>query len=126
VELAGWVPDVDPLLDSVRASVAPLSYGAGLKGKVTQSLAAGVPVVTTPVGAEGLDAVDGEHMLIGQDDGELADRVIALVRDDELWDRLSRAGQRLAAERCSPEVVQRELQGLLERASGPAGVRELA
>ena len=68
VEVAGWVPDVGPLFDAARAMVAPLSYGAGLKGKVTQSLADGLPVVTTPIGAEGLNAVDGEQLLIGADD----------------------------------------------------------
>ncbi len=82
VEIAGWVPDVDPLFDRARAMVAPLTYGAGLKGKVTQSLAAGLPVVTTPIGAEGLDATDGEQMLIANDDEALAERVIRALSDD--------------------------------------------
>ena len=73
VRVAGWVPDLDPLLDRARAMVAPLTYGAGLKGKVTQALAAGLPVVTTPVGAEGLDAVDGEQMLIADQPGRAGD-----------------------------------------------------
>ncbi len=56
VEVTGWVEDLEPLIDVARVMVAPLRYGAGMKGKVTQSLAAGLPVVTTPIGAEGLDA----------------------------------------------------------------------
>jgi glycosyltransferase involved in cell wall biosynthesis len=66
VQIAGWVHEIEPLLDGARAMMAPLTYGAGLKGKVTQALAGGLPVVTTPVGAEGLDAQDGEQMLIGK------------------------------------------------------------
>ena len=49
------------MLDHARVMVAPLNWGAGLKGKVTQALAAGLPVVTTPIGAEGLDATDGSR-----------------------------------------------------------------
>jgi glycosyltransferase involved in cell wall biosynthesis len=120
VDIMGWVPDIDPLLDSARALVAPLSYGAGLKGKVTQALAVGLPVVTTPIGAEGLDAQDGEHLLIGDDDAELAAAVIRVVRDADLWERLSRSGQQLAAERCSPSVMDERLQQLLLGATAAA------
>jgi GT2 family glycosyltransferase/2-polyprenyl-3-methyl-5-hydroxy-6-metoxy-1,4-benzoquinol methylase/glycosyltransferase involved in cell wall biosynthesis len=113
VRVAGWVPDLDPLLDGARALVAPLTYGAGLKGKVTQALAVGLPVVTTPVGAEGLDAADGEQMLIGNDPEELAARVIRVLTDGALWTRLSTAGQTLAAGRCSPAVMGERVGQLL-------------
>src|SRR6202007_2948599 len=105
VDVAGWVPDIDPLFYAARAMVAPLNYGAGLKGKVTQALAYGLPVVTTPIGAEGLDARDGEHLLIGENADELAERVIRVLRDDGLWQHLSREGRERAAERCSPTIM---------------------
>ena len=114
VEIAGWVPDLDSVLDSTRALVAPLPYGAGLKGKVTQALACGLPVVTTPVGAEGLDALDGEHMLIAETPEGLAGRVVDVLRDDELWQRLSSAGVELARERCSPRLMSSRLGEVLE------------
>lgn len=114
VEVPGWVPDLDSVLDSARALVAPLTFGAGLKGKVTQALAHGLPVVTTPIGAEGLDAADGEHMLIGETPGQLAERVVRVLRDDELWRDLSVAGRRLVHERCSPEVIREQLRLLLD------------
>jgi GT2 family glycosyltransferase len=113
VDVKGWVPDLDPVLEGARALVAPLTYGAGLKGKVTQALAAGLPVVTTPVGAEGLGAVDGENLLIGDTVKELADRVVRVLSDDELWGRLSRAGQQLIAQRCSPDVMAEQVRVLL-------------
>ncbi len=121
VEVAGWVEDIDPLFDAAMAMVAPLNYGAGLKGKVTQALAAGLPIVTTPIGAEGLDAVDGEQLLIGTDDRELAERVIRVLTNHELWAALSAAGQTLAAERCSPAIMTAALSEFLgERASASA------
>jgi GT2 family glycosyltransferase/SAM-dependent methyltransferase len=114
VDVTGWVQDLDPLLSSSSALVAPLSYGAGLKGKVTQALAEGLPVVTTSIGAEGLDAVDGEHLLIGEHPTELAERVTRVLKDAELWQRLSRSGQQLVAERCSPSVTSERLGQLLQ------------
>ena len=113
VELTGWVKDLTAMYDTARVMVAPLRYGAGMKGKVTQSLAAGLPVVTTPVGAEGLEAVDGRDMLIAEDPAELADRIVRLVRDDELWSTLSSAGQDVAARVCSPAVMRERLEELL-------------
>ena len=115
IEVAGWVDDLDPLLGSARALVAPLRYGAGLKGKVTQALAEGLPVVTTEIGAEGLDAVDGEHLLIGCAIEELAEKTIAVLNDDELWQRLSVAGQVLIADRGSPSVIAERLRDLLDQ-----------
>jgi GT2 family glycosyltransferase len=114
VNVAGWVPDLDSELDSARALVAPLTFGAGLKGKVTQALAHGVPVVTTPIGAEGLCATDGEHMLIGESPRELAERVLRVLQDDALWHHLSVTGQRLVEQRCSPELVRERLRVLLD------------
>jgi len=112
VEVTGWIEDLKPLLDSARLMVAPLRYGAGLKGKVTQALAVGLPVVTTPIGAEGLEA-DEECVLVADDSQELALNVIRAYRDDELWRRLSRAGQELILELCSIEVVSQRLSELL-------------
>ena len=65
MRLVGWVPSVRPYIERSRLAVVPFLHGAGVKGKVIQSMMAGTPVVTTPVGAEGLDLVQGEHALIG-------------------------------------------------------------
>jgi GT2 family glycosyltransferase/glycosyltransferase involved in cell wall biosynthesis/SAM-dependent methyltransferase len=106
VKITGWVAELEPLLDSAVALLAPLSYGAGVKGKVTQAMAAGLPVVTTPTGAEGVGALNSEHLLVGKDDQELAQAVVSLVNDSELWDRVSRAGQALIAEHYSIDAVR--------------------
>jgi glycosyltransferase involved in cell wall biosynthesis len=85
VEVLGFVPDLDPLYDSARVCVAPLRFGAGVKGKVGQSMAHGLPVVATPIGAEGMQLRDGEHVLIADGPEAFAHHVVSLLSDDALW-----------------------------------------
>jgi GT2 family glycosyltransferase/SAM-dependent methyltransferase len=110
VDVRGWVAELEPLLDAARALVAPVRFGAGMKGKVTQGLAAGLPIVTTPVGAEGLDASDGEQMLIGDTAEALAERILRVSEDDALWQSLSQQGQELITAKCSREVLDERLR----------------
>lgn len=106
--------------------VAPLTYGAGQKGKITQSMAAGLPVVTTPVGAEGLGTKDGDELLVGSDAREIADLVVRAYRDDDLWRRLSRGGQALVAKRFSRVLLDTRLAELLgENSREPLAVEPL-
>jgi GT2 family glycosyltransferase/SAM-dependent methyltransferase len=118
VDVAGWLPEIDSALDAARVMLAPLAWGAGLKGKVTQALAAGLPVVTTSIGAEGLDATDGDQLMIADDDEELAERVIRVLTEDELWSSLAAAGQELAEGLCSPTVMRSALDEILRAGSG--------
>jgi O-antigen biosynthesis protein len=117
VEVAGWLPEVESSMDAARVMLAPITWGAGLKGKVTQSLAAGLPVVTTTIGAEGLDATDGDQLLIADGDEALAERVIRLLSDDELWTSVSVAGRELAEALCSPRVMHQRLEEILRARS---------
>lgn len=89
----GHVPDLSPLLQSVRLGVAPLRFGAGVKGKVNLGMAHGLPMVVTGCAAEGLHLVDGEHALIADTSQAFVSAVVALCSDDVLWTRLSRGGQ---------------------------------
>jgi GT2 family glycosyltransferase/SAM-dependent methyltransferase/glycosyltransferase involved in cell wall biosynthesis len=113
VDIAGWVQDLQPLLERSRLMVAPLRFGAGMKGKVTQCLAAGLPVVTTTVGAEGLDVTDGQSILIADEVGAIAERIVRAYRDDDLWSQISASGQEVVARSCSPEVIAEQMRILL-------------
>jgi O-antigen biosynthesis protein len=119
VDVLGWVEDLQPLLDGSRLMLAPLRYGAGMKGKVTQCLAAGLPVVTTSIGAEGLLSQGGEDepneqeaLLIADAPRDLAAHAVRLYSDSDLWRRLSSSGQELISELCSTEAVSSRI-GLL-------------
>lgn len=95
----GAVDDLGPWLRRARVAVAPLPWGAGLKGKVHQSLAAGLPCVATPVAAEGLGARPGHELLVAEDAAGLAAAIVSLHRDRSLWEAVSAAGLRLVRER---------------------------
>jgi glycosyltransferase involved in cell wall biosynthesis len=121
VDVTGWVEDLWPLLDNARVMVVPLRFGAGLKGKITQALAVGLPVVTTQIGAEGLEDHEEEFLLVAEDAEDLAAHVVRVYRDDELWRSLSRSGQALIAGQCSTEVLADRLSHLLEVPMSVAG-----
>src|SRR5207245_8924437 len=91
VVTAGWVADMTPYLDSHWVAIGPLRFGAGMKGKVGQALAAGLPVVTTRVGAEGMDLEDGKAALIAESPTAFAEAVARLCPDGELHRNLSQA-----------------------------------
>jgi len=120
VRVLGYVPDVEPLFGGSRVFVSPLRYGAGMKGKVGQSLGHGLPVVTTSVGAEGMMLADGENALVADDARSFAETVARLYGDELLWSRLSRNGLRHVAEHFGEEAVRGRIEALFPVASEPA------
>ena len=90
ITVTGWVPHVGPYLASHCVSIAPLRFGAGLKGKIVEAMAAGLPVVTTSVGAEGMELVHGRTALITDLPEAFAGAIVRLCTDQDLHARLSR------------------------------------
>ena len=89
VEVYGDVPDLAPYFRRARVLAAPLRFGAGVKGKIVESIAHGVPVVTTTIGVEGIPVRPDRDVLVGDSCDELASRVVRLLRDDALWREMS-------------------------------------
>lgn len=110
----GFVPRLEPFLDGCRLAVAPLRYGAGVKGKVNLSMSRGQPVVATPAAVEGTQARDGEDVLVASDPQAFADAVVRLYRDEALWNRLSANGQKNVEKYFSLDTARRNLQSLLK------------
>ena len=110
VDVAGEVPDVDVFLDRALVSVAPLRFGAGVKGKVLASMARGVPVVGSPIALEGIPAAHERDVLAAEGAEETAAAVVRLAGDAELWERLSADATALVAERFSPEAARTALE----------------
>jgi glycosyltransferase involved in cell wall biosynthesis len=100
------------VFDRVRLTIAPLRYGAGLKGKVLESLAAGVPCVMTTVAAEGLDLPKKLQVLVADEPSEIAARIAKLCRDDAEYRRIVEAGKAYVAATYSAERID----GLLRQA----------
>ena len=113
VEVVGFVHDLDAFLARRRATIAPLRFGAGAKGKVAVSLANGVPVVSTHVGAEGMQLVPGEHALVADSEEAFAAAVLEVLDDDALWQRLSAAGLQYAADVTSRASAKQRVRAIL-------------
>jgi glycosyltransferase involved in cell wall biosynthesis len=109
VTITGHVPDIAGMYAQARLTVSPLRFGAGLRGKVIESLAVGVPVVTTPIGCEGIGLTNGVDGLLGENPVELATCVVRLLREPSLAASLADAGRRLIRERYSAERTRATL-----------------
>jgi GT2 family glycosyltransferase len=105
VLVLGYVPDVEPLFRKCRLMVVPLRYGAGIKGKLGESLSYGLPVVTTSTGAEGFGITDGIEALIADEPQEFASAVVRAYLEEDLWRRLAEHGYRHVEKHFTPEVI---------------------
>lgn len=113
VVIHGFVEDLDPLLDQMRVSIAPLRYGAGIKGKIGTAMTAGLPVVATTIAAEGMSLTHGENIMVADDPGQLAAAVAELYLNEGLWNKISSNGLILAEQEWGAASAWRILQGLL-------------
>lgn len=109
----GFVEDIEPFLDGCRLAVAPLRYGAGVKGKVNMSMSYGQPVVATPVAVEGMYAEPGREVLVAETPEAFAAQVIRAYRDPALWTRLSDGGLANVARHFSFDSARDALRRLL-------------
>jgi GT2 family glycosyltransferase len=109
----GHVADIDPYFSGCRVSIAPLRYGAGVKGKVNLAMSYGVPVVATPVAVEGMHLTGGDDVLVADDALAFAEAVQRAYGDEALWRRLSDGGRRNIEQHFSRDVARAALQELL-------------
>jgi glycosyltransferase involved in cell wall biosynthesis len=106
VEVTGEVPDVTPYWRAAHVLAVPLDSGGGTRLKVLEAFAAGVPVVSTPIGCEGIDAFHGQHLLIAPRE-EFAEAVRSILDDRARGIRLARAARELAWQRYDWGVATR-------------------
>jgi len=112
IVVAGLQRDVRPFFDSVKLSVAPLRFGAGVKGKINQSMAFGVPVVATSMAIEGMELTDREDILVADEPEEFARALIELYQSEELWNRISENGVRKTRALYSTDAARKKLKFL--------------
>ena len=115
VEVIGAVPDDRPWIGGAPVYVVPLLMGGGVRLKILQAMALGVPVVSTTLGYEGIAAVPGEHLLVADDPADFAAAVLRLLDDAALRDRLARSGRELAVTRYDWRHLVPTLETLYER-----------
>jgi glycosyltransferase involved in cell wall biosynthesis len=115
IEVTGTVDDVRPYYREAIASIVPLKVGGGSRLKILESMAAGIPVVSTTLGAEGLQVRDGTEIVIADTDEQLVAEITRLVESDELQKQLYEAGRALVARRYDWAIAGESLFRIYEK-----------
>jgi len=113
IRVTGTVQDVRPYLWESVVSIVPLRIGGGTRLKIYEAMAARVPVVSTTVGAEGLDVRNGENIYIADSSAGFADRCLALLEDEDGRRRMAGAAFEMVSSRYSWDVVSQKFEELL-------------
>ena len=112
IVITGYQPDVSFYFNSIKLSVAPLRYGAGVKGKINQSMGFGVPVAATSLAVEGMGLTHGEDVMIGDDPRKFAAVIEQLYVSEILWNRVSRAALAKTNSTYSRHAAEEQLRRL--------------
>ncbi|WOJ97791.1 glycosyltransferase family 4 protein [Congregibacter brevis] len=116
IRLRGFVADLQEVYKDSRVSVAPLLFGSGMKVKVLDAMARGLPTVTTPVGAEGVDYVNNQHICVAQNAEDMAIAALNLLKDEALWNRVRDESRQLIAERYTWRQLFSSMHDALDQA----------
>jgi GT2 family glycosyltransferase len=110
----GFVENISKYFDNIRLTVAPLRYGAGVKGKVNSSMSHGVPVIATDIAAEGMGLVDGVDIKLAQSAEDFAAALLEVYQDAEQWQRLSDGGIENIKNHFSVRVAKEQIKEILQ------------
>lgn len=108
--MTGFVPDLRPHLAEAAAVVVPLRLGGGTRLKIVEAMAMGKPIVSTALGAEGIEAVTGRDILIEDEPAGFADAVGRVLAEPGLAASIGQSARRLAVERYSWDAAARRLE----------------
>jgi glycosyltransferase involved in cell wall biosynthesis len=114
ITVTGTVEDVKPYYEKAKVAVAPFRYGGGIKVKILEAMAMGVPVVSTDVSCFGLEVTPGKHILTANDDEAFAKQVVLLLKDSSLWKKLSDEGRLLVKQKYVWRSIVEEVVAHLE------------
>tara|TARA_R110002126_G_scaffold15185_12_gene62528 strand:+ start:315 stop:1565 length:1251 start_codon:yes stop_codon:yes gene_type:complete len=112
----GWVTDSQKVMRQARVCLAPLAFGAGLKGKLLEAMCQGTPSVTTDIGAEGMRLDSGWSGIIANESSDIASAAVTLYQNEQPWQQAKLQGYQIITTRFGPEQANRvwlQLQQLL-------------
>jgi glycosyltransferase involved in cell wall biosynthesis len=116
VTVTGGVEDATPFFQRAAVCVVPLRLGSGTRLKILEAFAKGKAVVSTTLGAEGLEAVDGQHLLIADDPASFAAAVVRLLKDADLRQRMGQAARALVEQRYDWRQIVENVERAYEEA----------
>jgi glycosyltransferase involved in cell wall biosynthesis len=114
VTVTGYVDDLKPYLEQAMVTVVPVRVGSGMRVRLLEAFARGIPVVTTSLGAEGIEARHEEHLLIANDERVFAEQTARLLQDESLREHLIANARRLVEEKYDWRVVLPKLEAVYE------------
>jgi polysaccharide biosynthesis protein PslH len=126
VEVVGPVSEMRPWLSRARAYACPMTTGTGIKNKLLEALANGVPTVAAPLALQGLRVEPGRELLVGRDESELATQLAAILADDELAASLSEAGRAYVRRHHDWDAVARAYTAVYREVASTASSPALA
>ncbi|HPH03497.1 MAG TPA: glycosyltransferase [Spirochaetota bacterium] len=115
VIVEGFVENLPAFLDIMRVSVAPLRYGAGVKGKIGTAMASGLPVVATSMAIEGMGLVAGDDVFVGDDPEAMVQMIAAVYQSQEHWESLSKKSIDTAKRLWGAEAASKIFEQILKR-----------
>ena len=113
VEFTGYVEDIRPVVASASALVAPLKFGGGTRLKILEAMALGTPVVSTPTGAEGIDAENGVHLLLGESADDLAAQTAKILSDPEFGEWIAKNARELVRARYQWPAIAEDFERMI-------------
>jgi glycosyltransferase involved in cell wall biosynthesis len=114
ITVTGYVPSTTPYLQKSRVSVAPLRYGAGMKGKIGEAMAHGLPVVTTSIGAEGMGLTDRENIIVADSPEAFSNAVVELMLDNNLYNKIQKNAIEHISNNFTPEIIGMKMERILK------------
>jgi glycosyltransferase involved in cell wall biosynthesis len=118
VRVTGQVDDVLPYYERASVCVVPLRAGSGTRLKILEAMALGRPIVSTSIGAEGLDVIQGQHLLLADGPEQFAATTLGLLEDRGLQERLARNARQLVTSRYDWDIAAKQLMRVYEEVSG--------
>jgi len=112
INVIGYVPDVTPYFLSHKLFVSPLRYGAGMKGKIGQSLEYSLPIVSTEIGTEGMNLIPEENVLEANNTKDFARQILRGYNNSELWQQISNNSNKAIAH-YHPQEIKQQLSAIL-------------
>ncbi|HZD58152.1 MAG TPA: glycosyltransferase [Anaerolineales bacterium] len=112
IQVTGYVPDLTPYLEQATVMVVPVRAGGGMRVRILEAFARAMPVVTTTIGLEGIDAQPGEDVLVADTPFDFAAAVVRLLKDEHLRSRLATNARALAETRYEWKVVLRGMDSV--------------
>ncbi len=114
ITVTGMIEDIRDAFQSAHVLLAPVFSGKGTRYKILEAMASGTPVVASKIAVEGLNIIDGQHVLTSNDANTLADLTVKVLNDKNLWQRLSENGKEFVAKNYDWDLISQKLDKIYQ------------